>query len=797
MQYVTIWQSTANPEVHMPFIKALLSLQTPKSLLIAVHSLCDVLTKFEKVHGCLVNLLWDVVLLEKNTLLKERLVGVIWKRLVKFPLANARGRVSRRTSRHQFDAVLRKHVRNPLGVTDLSLALTAPVFPLFRTSIPLSLQRWAEQEARSAFSPHQPLQVRWSNLVLLALSHRPELLTSGPVDEVRSQQHTDWKTILTLAILVKRIQDLLQLSSPVHTAAVVRSHWERWVTTSQDSRPLLIARIILSAFFQLNAVAMDPEVTKLCFQYSGTHRLLHRWENATALDEAQRRALLVNYALAFVRSHGLPWRVFLSTLSDMSPEWRGETMGIIISYFIKTDPAIARDVYRTCSDSKVSLPVSVIHAMCIIVAKSDVLTVIPFLPQRHFSPKQRQQLLSHVLQFIYTQRLQVLNPISAATIAQTLLRMYKWQLPAKPLLKYPIRYLLLLLVASKQAEAAVTVIGSIWPRKRTFFTTRYIRRTVRQLLRHREYQEALRLAQMARDLPLEEVHRLRRTLVLSLTKVNARRLAAQAYHRIRPQSRSLPERNRADLREYLASKLGFSRVPSSRKTSKAVARLKLRCTDTPGVKYAFSVLLNARRTVQARKLFQNALPHLDRKSKTWMGNVYLQKSFKNQRSRRGDRVRKVLRARAYLVRKFQFVDDRVTFNIIIKALLAWNRGFDSYAVKVLFDHCVRQGYFVSVSPVVSPFETPNAPRLSEPSGLPSKLSESIRFGKHARPLLKMFIRAFYARGDRDAARVVVGILKDEQSLAMQRRQVSGRRRMLGIRAKRLGGVYKKINKQHE
>ncbi|KAF8640279.1 hypothetical protein AX16_010174 [Volvariella volvacea WC 439] len=72
-------------------------------------------------------------------------------------------------------------------------------------------------------------------------------------------------------------------------------------------------------------------------------------------------------------------------------------------------------------------------------------------------------------------------------------------------------------------------------------------------------------------------------------------------------------------------------------------------------------------------------------------------------------------------------------------------------------------------------------------GLPA-IPKDCSFQKHVRPLYKMFVKAFYLRGDVDAARTVVGILKDEEAVQRQEREKREKARMLGrLKKKRREG----------
>ncbi|EIM90794.1 uncharacterized protein STEHIDRAFT_127868 [Stereum hirsutum FP-91666 SS1] len=176
-----------------------------------------------------------------------------------------------------------------------------------------------------------------------------------------------------------------------------------------------------------------------------------------------------------------------------------------------------------------------------------------------------------------------------------------------------------------------------------------------------------------------------------------------------------------------------------------------------------------------------------------------------------------------------FVPDRVTMNIVLSGMLAWVKEWDVMKVRMLFDLLVRCGY-----PAGERFSKENAPFGSSRSRVDERIygdgglaqsqtdesapleagainaegdgkgktedqsrgqgvmdwvellrivmqsGEEIHFGQHVRPMLRMFIKALYVRGDKTGARILVGILKDVETTD-NRETVERRRRSVGDR----------------
>lgn len=182
---------------------------------------------------------------------------------------------------------------------------------------------------------------------------------------------------------------------------------------------------------------------------------------------------------------------------------------------------------------------------------------------------------------------------------------------------------------------------------------------------------------------------------------------------------------------------------------------------------------------------------------TRRGNIYLARAGQSRRRRLGGRAqtRATLVTLARLLRsgappengnrnaaspnnvidrganaRSSFVPDRVTLNVVVRALARCTSAVSAAQLRALFDELAGLG-FCGLSCSGGCFGTEaeyahtgfarSAVALARLiHGLPG---QSL-FIRHTRPLLKVFIRAFYLRRDEEAARVVVGVLKSEQGL---------------------------------
>ncbi|THG97342.1 hypothetical protein EW026_g4639 [Hermanssonia centrifuga] len=146
-------------------------------------------------------------------------------------------------------------------------------------------------------------------------------------------------------------------------------------------------------------------------------------------------------------------------------------------------------------------------------------------------------------------------------------------------------------------------------------------------------------------------------------------------------------------------------------------------------------------------------------------------------------MKKTLAVLKTYINEQQFVPDRVTVNILLKALLRWRKEVDADAVRALFDHMISGGY--PHGGKCANGSLPFGAGASFPKGMQlPEIKTPISFSRHVRPLYKMFIKAMYLRQDVHAARTVVGILKAVQAEAARQKEMRKEARKANRRKRR-------------
>ncbi|KAG5651722.1 hypothetical protein H0H81_007692 [Sphagnurus paluster] len=881
-QYLRIWRHTSDPDVHLPFLHALLALSEPEHFHSLVHRLCRILELHADPHPRLLDLLWGVVQLYPQDFTPElrlRVLEMISLRLGKY--TSPQDATSKTTSQARL-IPKRSNTDSTTGpgqtptYPSLSVALGSTLFPSYSISHPYpahpQILTWAAQQAHGAFDSTLLATTRWDNLVLLAVCRGPaSSLTSGRVrassvqreghqgeelelageareeeeDDVPGYGAVDWRSVLALGALEAtlgvgpeparggagyRVRTLMAPEAREGIQNLLRPLWQAWkgaqegvlstesgkgreVGAEKDTQHrLVISRLVVGSFFRVAGQVRDGPLVEGCHRFCIRHGLFEcaPAEAATlgaeadagreTIEVAQLHAAHV-LAAALCQGPVAIWRDVLE--ASVPTTCRAEVVEVLLRYFIGAGEAIdAYTVYLYAGHHGYLLPVESVRRMSFALVSSRTWHLaVPFLYQSSSMDNRasyyREELLLAILRVFQAERREYVDPALAKTLGDTLWDLYA-QHPPPDRHKYPIRFFLPIMIASGHPARVISIAEAIHHHASpTFFTTRFILRLMRTLVRFRHLHLTDRLLPLISSASAPAAADFHRKLTLSLARAGAHAAARRVHNATYP--RGSPTVKFRTSREAMVRAVGFRAGRPTMPTALAVIPLLARRpTHVPTITYAVTLLVRARRSYAARKVLERSSAHLDEAARTTLGNTLLHGALTAHHVRNGRLVRHVLHTKALLERTCAFKPDRVTVNVMIKAMLRWRGVFGAEKVKVLFDHLVRCGYPAGVRPggangrrsecgedLLVPFGTPmGAPAFSVPA-----MEEPISFERHVRPLYKMFVKAFYVRCDSRAAHVVLGILKEEEVAAMRRREDRNR-------AKKMGLVRKKSRELH-
>jgi len=779
MHYLRIWRHSPDPEIHVPYFEGLLCLPTEKSLSELVLRISKVLELYANPHSRITDLFWKILLEHGRELKAEhkaRLLSVVSNRVLKFKPTD----INRRAfSAFKIpDGTNKSHNYVALDISGLSSSLGNAVFPTYSPSraFPPEVHQWASSQASSTFvSTHSP-DLRWWSLCLLPICK----LSKAPAGAIPALPQVgagvEWRTVLLLAMLDRTLAGVNVMSTPQSRKDVqdfIRPVWLAWKETEipNTRRPVNVIRTITATFFRLGAKALDEPLVQGCFRFCVANNLFQviNAEN----ERIQAYDLRLAYVSASIKCGKRNLQEVLSSLQLPGTQWRTELLEGLMRHYISYDVFAAHGIYLSGKEHDVEFSSALIHSMSLALVTSTTWHMsLPFLRHPGFSRDQVQELAGAILSVFREERREYIGPTHAQLLGDTIWGLYAHHAPPKQL-KYPIRFFFQIMIASGCPSRAISLVEAIHGRVSDFFTTRLLLRLARTLVRYRHIHLIPRLLRLVPPFPTrgsEDFHR-KVTLLVARAGAHAR---ANVVHRM-----SIRQKVWRTGRESMARNVGFNvRTPSIFHALKIIPILARNPSHIPSIQYAVNILVRAKRSYAAKKLLERSI-HLDEKTRTSLGNTLLHGALKQHILRNGRLVRHILRRKESLEKSCGFVPDRVTTNIIIKSVLRWREAITVQKVRALFDHMIRCGYPASprwCGENGVPFGTP----LSSPMFEVPKLPSNISFERHVRPMYKMFVKALYARQDVRGAKIIVGILKEEEVAAMWKREERNRARKEGL-----------------
>ncbi|KAK1218855.1 hypothetical protein PQX77_018471 [Marasmius sp. AFHP31] len=737
-QVERIWPRTRKLDLLAPYFDALLDHGTPRHLSKALAILCDILTYQRNVHPAMIKVVWRFLLLDPTTSSlqsQDRLLSVLWLRAQVHPHPVPG---SRSMTTHTFNPSTKRHKRHVLGVRHLVAMLTAPFFPIYFTSVPSSVSRWAIGTLRASLSPDLTRESRWRKMSLLALCHSFEHRPSATASSECS--FSDWDAILTLHMFETVVTNLAD-NRTESARTMLGSLWRRWLEIPDNvERPSFVDRAFAAGCLRLAGRVGALDICNDAYRYCAQQELLSSDSHDTKAKRHQVEALVNDYAEAFVSAGGGRFTHVLRAISSPSRTTFAANAIITLPAFITRDITIAYDLYTYCVRNGISIAPEVEYRLALELASALPSATIPFLSKYRNEVDKLHDLLPLFLRSLLTHHRQYVTPTQGSTIAEAMTVLLDSTAPTLSL-RLPISHALKL-VAPHRPELVVHLVQVILKQSPAYFRPRFLRSLIRVLIHHRFYRSALRLQRATCGGTARGREEIREMLFFVLVRRGANNLAKRCHPSFMGKLRELSVKG---------NRRSFLRRPAS------TARMHSRRPDLRLISCLFMSYLQRGRQDTARELLVKTTRYMDTRMRTSLGNTFLDFLVSDGKS-----LNVLNRTREYLTRRVGFIEDRITLNIYIKALL--RRGdMDSYRTRILFDQLVRAGYPVKDQWRRNhgvPFGSP--PSSSFLFDLTFSKMPPITFRKHVQPLYKMFIKGFHLRKDIVGAKTVIGILKSEE-----------------------------------
>lgn len=631
------------------------------------------------------------------------------------------------------------------------------IFATYRSKGLPKLQAWTNQVVDSVFF-NDGEENAYGNLVLLGTAVTSPLSITPTTFATFTSKITplssDFRVVLVLTILERLVHDdgkrsfeALHEDDCALVGPLLTIIWDQWISAHSE-RPLLVSRIVLASFLYLAGRARDPLMVQSCWEYSTTHDLVK-----AGIQDA-KPYLAVEYVLAAIGAGSAPQGVLSvlheSGISGASQSW---TMDQVVRRIARHNSVLAHDI------SLVTQKLGVDHGGTTIIELATALQQSG-QPDRAFPmldllTNDSQKLLL-VGEFIRNNCLQPgsITSASASQVANAIIK-----LPSPSLRKHFPRpgtgWALVGLAKAGVARLAIDAAIHIARREPSWHLPSVYTHLFKYAITQRQFRAAYRLYRTARKGHPESSQIWCRYLVQQFSRAGASVLAKDLSQHIdhhRGRTRGVP----IDIAKHLAYRefkpdrnrtLGLPRFVTLPKSTWARA----------AAVQVIQILMRVRRTPVSLEVYNNVRKMSSPAIQTAMGNTILNGKLRRKSQR--DTMRTCIRVLNHLISETGFVPDRVTVNILIKAVLLWRTRVNTYAVRALFDKVVRLGYptggVVPEGEVL--FGNDGGPIVNEVV-LPN-LETRIDYKRHVEPLYKMFAKAMYLRGDFAGGLKVVGIMK--------------------------------------
>ncbi|KAH8104363.1 hypothetical protein DFH11DRAFT_1713291 [Phellopilus nigrolimitatus] len=667
----------------------------------------------------------------------------------------------------------------------------------------------------------------WNNLVLLSLSFRAEqkgrsMETLGwepgqSIDGVHSQgQVLGWTVICALAALLSEINVQKRalkgnpLSSSDGFQDMVRTLWILWRKeeawrAGAVPRGMALVCSTAASFMVLASASNDARLASSLVRHV-TDSVMYP---AMFEEEVLDRRMLIPFAVHLAAMNAAAdrsepprdtWERILAVLRsaqlipDGTSKWASIIARGVLQKFIRSDSTFAYGLYASAAECGMSLDEKTILALGIGLA-SDGHLELAFLCLKddRLSKISAQSLLDVLLSNVLHHRHHYIDRDLARAFADVLTHT-----TIRPTNSLALERVLRACIRARHINEVFDIIQAVNKSEPSILRSRFLAHFVSTLVSHRRY-------------------RLLSRMVTGAWRRSPSRYSSAVLQHPRLQYiKQLLAYSKDTNNRLVTSSLPFSIYqwpllrnhipfhPRLAHQNKKIVSLKLstslrsqRDLDEKSLESAILMLVKVGRITAALKLLDRLSPTISTK----VGNIILSASLLPRRSRRHRRqVRHASMRLSQLVQKRGFVPDRVTLNLVMKALLRWESITPSKTLRVLFDKIVENGYpgpmMSSVSSTFSREQATSTPIPPSPvknsyslfgtdassahGTLPVDLGafqSDVSFNRHTRPLYKMFVQAFKARGDRESAHRVIGVLRELQARAtyeQEKRELSRR-----------------------
>ncbi|KAI0833323.1 hypothetical protein BC628DRAFT_1308336 [Trametes gibbosa] len=765
--YTAIRHTSSHPELHLSFLEALLVQPTPEHVQEFTSHVAKILTRFDHLHTSLRRTLFRTVVAHagvggssetKKTIL-QALAGHV---AMSYPPAATSSQVE---------------CPNPLpDVYSLTYALERSLFEAGPSAEALfsvaddSLMRWARIVSRRVFTaaPDDDYvdDLRWSCLVLLSLVQTRSADWTGmsvelSSDPIRRAAVMEWQMVCIVAAVENLLggkrsspDDVIPMNVVQGLCGVIRKLWSDWTAIPPaiaPPRPSYVSRLICASFLKLAGRLEDRVLFDACRGYCEATEL---W----AIDESAPNTTIGLHVLAVEQLYAALrcGTFFERALVDLVV--CTTDMGILTSAvdtaavrYASADPEHAQEFLSWARHRGIAPSGEAIACVGCALARHGIASYLDlYIHHPSLSAEERVRVAVAYLRMFNAHGHRFLHPMAAADLAARATSLATQVTNPGHLLRF-LQSTLLRLIREGWAARAVAITEDIATRYPATIPAPIYSRLLFALLRHREFKLAQRMLTHCAPLYPHMASTWKTIVTLRTMQGGANRVACKSASKTGQTLRTMA----------VASRRAYRGNPKGVSSSRLLA-LYTATSDPTTALYTLQILLRARRFQAANELYMRIGQKETAEVRTTAGNMIL--DGVTNRTSRGQRSRAFVHTFKTFTGKHAFEPNRITVNIMLKVLLS-EIGLGASQARALFDDVIRMGYPTGAVPQGMEGVVPktrlaplSSPLLVGDVEIP-QLTSPITYTRHVRPLYKMFVKTFYALGDVQAARKVIGIMK--------------------------------------
>ncbi|KAI0783622.1 hypothetical protein C8Q75DRAFT_895050 [Abortiporus biennis] len=791
--YNNIRTQSSHPDIHVPYLRALLSSSTQQNIQELVDRLSWLIKEHTYCHPRLLEVLWEVVTrpdLELSVEQRQQVAKAVTLRASNVVTTSEPDKPLKRRSPKVINAI---HIGD-IGMDIRDVIFAWPPIPLPGRRTPPSVFPYMESMIKAIVLPQDcgtadPLNSTYQSLVFLAMLNLP----LGYLNRSQTTLHVesgvrgallDFRIISNLIILERMLRSeggrsYLSLSEPFasNIGKLALRLWRSWselqsppVTLSMDSttapsrpRPRLISSVVVASFLYIAGRSRNKELLLSCQRYCSFNSLVFVDDTYKKdVDIASSmRMLSLEYLIAAMQCGYDAGTCLMSVLETYTEqEVRSDIIEHAICRIAEAESSDAIRLAQLASQQNIKLGQRSKMVLAVWSGRDgNIKDALQLLQDCGFEVSWKNAVLKAICQSISRDSFIVVDHDLATRVLDAVV-----QDPDPYHLSHPptraFENALLTLADLDLQSRIYTLVQDVTEKTSSSFSSSFCQRFLKLLLRQRMFQHAYDLLHTFTTTYPTQIRHWRRMLIKHYSKVGQRELASKL--RIEG-TLDDPKMSKQSLMIRLGRMVGFEeRRPQPVKTlrlSSFFSRSSRRATIHAA--YAVNILSRAHRRRAAMALYDRIRSSQSDKSRTMMGNGILAELLRHRRSLNKGDVRKVFKMRNELIKTKGFIPDQVTFNILIHALLRWTRGSGALTnaeILALFDMLVQNGYPTGGAlPSGSlPFGIPPTTHLRR---LPiPQIKPPTSFWRHIKPLYELFIKALKTRKDNYGAEKISMIL---------------------------------------